>query len=301
LRKSCGEVVNNEKVQSLIVLLIAINAVMMGLATFHFVYLNPPVNAAFESVDMVFLIIFTAELILQLIYRGLGLFLDGWLLFDFTIIILTWPLPSLQVIRAFRIFRALRMVNRITVLRNLVQALATVMPQLSSITLLLCLIFYIFSVFFTDLFGSLYEEGALEGTDFIRMDNSLFTLFQIMTLDDWDSLTRHFTGEIAWSWFPLLIHVVLTALIALNLVVGVMCKSVSALEAKQKAKLMGDTLIEERRTQENALCVRLSNQRHIHEELLILQDRLQKLCNLQDMTLQALELLTNHEKVNVRT
>jgi hypothetical protein len=301
LRKICGELVNNAKVQSLLVLLITINAVMMGLATFNFVSQNPSVNAAFESADTVFLIIFTVELILQFIYHGVRLFLDGWLLFDFTIIILSWSLASLQIIRAFRVFRALRLVNRITVMRNLVLALGTVMPRMGAITLLLCLIFYIYAVMFTQLFGDLYEEGALDETYFVRIDNSFFTLFQIMTLDAWDPLSRQLKEEISWSWFPVLTFVVITAFIVVNLIIAVICDAVAALEAKEKAMLMGDTLIAEGLAEGNAQHVRFLNQHHVREELIILEDRLQKLCSMQERTLQALELLTNHVTAEVRT
>ena len=81
-RKFCGALVNQEYVQLVIVILIAINAIMMGVATFDFVTDNSDVNAAFEMVDFAFLVVFTIEFGMQLIYHGLKLFLDGWLVFD---------------------------------------------------------------------------------------------------------------------------------------------------------------------------------------------------------------------------
>jgi hypothetical protein len=103
-RQLSGAIVNHAKAQLIIVLLIAVNAIMMGIGTFDFVTENSALDAAFETVDNVFLIIFTIELVLQFIYRGLTLFLDGWLVFDLVIIVMSWSFQSLQIIRAFRKF-----------------------------------------------------------------------------------------------------------------------------------------------------------------------------------------------------
>lgn len=120
LRYACGNFVNHNKVQLFIVTLIAINALMMGIATFDFVRENPDVSSVFETVDLVFLIIFTVELGLQFVYYGWRLLLDGWLLFDLIVIITSWSFSSVQIIRAFRIFRALRLITRVKVMKNLV-------------------------------------------------------------------------------------------------------------------------------------------------------------------------------------
>lgn len=120
LRYRCGAIVNNENVQFFIVILIAINAVMMGVGTFDFVTGNPQVEAAFETTDKVFLIIFTIELSMQFIFHGWRLLLDGWLIFDLIVIAMSWSFQQVQIIRAFRIFRALRLITRIEVMKNLV-------------------------------------------------------------------------------------------------------------------------------------------------------------------------------------
>jgi hypothetical protein len=109
-RYKCGQIVNNEKMQFFIISLIAINAIMMGLATFNFVKTNVKVSDAFEIVDKIFLVIFTIELAMQFAYNGWRLLLDGWLVFDLVIISVSWGFNSVTIIRAFRIFRALRLV-----------------------------------------------------------------------------------------------------------------------------------------------------------------------------------------------
>jgi uncharacterized membrane protein YphA (DoxX/SURF4 family) len=119
-RRKCGEAVNHPRVQVSIVALIAINALMMGIGTFGFIKDYPDRERAFELTDRVFLTIFTVELFVQFLYRGPMLVTDGWLVFDLVIIVTSWAFAELQIIRAFRIFRALRLVTRVQVMQNLV-------------------------------------------------------------------------------------------------------------------------------------------------------------------------------------
>jgi len=57
---------------------------------------------------------------MQFIFYGLMLLTDGWLVFDLIIITLSWAFAQVQIIRAFRIFRAFRLITRIKVMKNLV-------------------------------------------------------------------------------------------------------------------------------------------------------------------------------------
>lgn len=120
MRYMCGSLVNNDRVQLFLVALIALNALMMGIATFDFVKDNQAAEDAFEMVDRIFLFIFTIELAMQFVYHGWRLLLDGWLVFDLVIIVISWAFAEVQIIRAFRIFRALRLITRIKVMKNLV-------------------------------------------------------------------------------------------------------------------------------------------------------------------------------------
>ena len=172
-----------------IVVLILINSIMMGIATFDFVDKNPDAVTAFEIIDKIFLVIFTLELALQFIYRDIKLFLDGWLVFDFCIVVMSWSLESLQIVRTFRVFRALRLVTRVKVLKNLVAALFSVGPRIFAIFCLRVLVFYIYAVMCTVLFKDLYQEGLAEFDYFSRLDHSLWTLLVTMTLE-WGGVFR---------------------------------------------------------------------------------------------------------------
>ena len=184
-RKLMGTIINDWRVQYFILTLIVINAIMMGVATLPIVKENPSTKSTFELIDRIFLSIFTIECAMQLIYHGWTLFKDGWLVFDLFIVAISWAfdkIDGLQVARAFRIFRALRLVARIDVMRNLITALVSVIPRVNAIILLLALVFYIFGVVFTLLYKDTSKTYPRTEQYFVALPETWFTLFQIMTL-----------------------------------------------------------------------------------------------------------------------
>ena len=76
-RMLCGLVVDATIFQYVILILIVTNSLMMAIGTYTFVTENEEISEQFARADDVFLIIFTVELILQFIYRGFSLFLNG--------------------------------------------------------------------------------------------------------------------------------------------------------------------------------------------------------------------------------
>lgn len=182
LRKFTGAIVNDNRVQNTVLLMIVVNAIMMGVATFPSIKNNPEMMKKFDTCDLVFLIIFTIESAMQLIYHGWMLFKDGFLVFDLLIVVMSWALDGTQVFRAFRIFRAMRLITRVGTLKNLVLALFSVVPKMTAIFMLLTLIFYIFAVMFTQLYKGMHRDELIEEPYFETLYWSLFTLFQMMTL-----------------------------------------------------------------------------------------------------------------------
>jgi hypothetical protein len=241
IRFNCGMLVNNSRVQIGIVILIAINAIMMGIATYDVVKGNKKVNEVFETVDQIFLIIFTVELCMQFIYLGWRLLLDGWLLFDLIIIVTSWSFSSVQIIRAFRIFRALRLVTRVKIMKNLLLALFGVMPRMAAIGLMLLLICYIFAVMCTQLFKTTYMDGHTGEYDYFgSMFLTLLTLFQMMKLDNWAGIAREVMAVYSWAWIPIVAYVIISGFVVVNLIIAVICDAISALGSDEKAKLEGN-------------------------------------------------------------
>jgi len=246
-RISSGAVVNNVIFQAIILACIAANSIMIGISTYEFIEDNPSYTQVFASFDRVFLVIYTIELSLQFGYRGYTIFMDGWLIFDLVVVGLSWAFESFQFSPVLRTFRSLRLVSGFKNLQLLAMTLVDASPKLSSIGVLLCLMFYIFSVMFTMLYGNIYEEGLTEYDNFSRLDKSFFTLFQMTTLDSWGMImneTKDLFPE--YYWIPFVVVVNVLHFFVLNMMISVICDGVIGLrrergkERKQR-EAMDDT------------------------------------------------------------
>lgn len=237
IRAFCGSIVLNDAFQLIMVLLISANALCMGLATFDFIDEDDQLRSLFERLDSIFLYIFTVELSLQFGYWGYQVFTDGWLLFDVVTIVSGWLLDGVQVFRSFRIFRAFRLVVRIPILKSLVYAVFHVIPRISSIMGLFALLTYIYAVMATTLYKDYYDLGLVEGDYFGRLDYSLFTLFQFVTLEGWADIVRMYAAHDYFANIIFGSFLTISGFILYSLVVAVVCDSFLMVESKIRAEL----------------------------------------------------------------
>ena len=286
-RLSCGKIVNNEIVQIGMIVLIIINAAVMGVATFDFVTDVPSTAQFFENIDRGFLSIYTVELGMQFIYFGWHLVQDPWLVFDLVVVVASWGLDfnsdlgnQFQIVRAFRIFRAVRLITRIKVLRDLVAAIGEVIPRMTAIAMLLVLIFYIFAVLFTELFKDL----ELSESYFTSLDVSLFTCYEMMTLE-WASIAREVMAQRSWAWMPFLAFIMITGFMVFNLIIAVICDAVSIVDqvARQREARARGIILE---TPEQQLD-------HAHQRMDVLSERVDYMMKTQIEMREMLMLLAN--------
>ncbi len=164
--------------------LIIINAAILGLETY------PAIMAEYGSVlkvlDRTILWIFVTELAMRLGASGWRFFRDPWSVFDTAVVAIAF-MPANQafaVLRAARVLRVLRLISIFPRLRRVVEGLIAAIPGIGSIGAILVIIFYVFAVMATKLFGATHPEffGTLQA--------SLFSLFQIMTLEGWPDIVR---------------------------------------------------------------------------------------------------------------
>lgn len=227
VRYECGRIINNQTTECFIVIVIVFNSIMLGIGTFNFVANNPPLQRAFWIIDFICLCLFTIEIGMQVIFRQWQMLNDYLLVFDFIVIAMSWMIESLDIGRALRIIRASRLVVRTHGLRNLVEALIKCLPNIFAVGLLLMLVLYVYGVIFTSLFKDLYADGYLDQDYFSRLDKTLFTLFQMMTMDTWSSITKQVMVVYPLAWFPFILFIITTTFLILNLAVGVICNAVS--------------------------------------------------------------------------
>ncbi|MGH3824902.1 MAG: ion transporter [Pseudonocardiaceae bacterium] len=218
-RERLRKLVDGDRFQRFIVAVIVLNAVTLGLET------SERVVAAYgellHAVDRLALAVFVVELVLRLVAHGPRFFRDPWSVFDFLIvgIALIPATGAFSVLRALRILRVLRLVSLVPSMRGVVAALLTAVPGMASIAALLGLLLYVAAVMATQLFG----DGVPDR--FGDLSTSLFTLFQVMTTDDWANIARAAMAVEPLAWIFFVIYMLLSTFAVLNLFIAVVVRA----------------------------------------------------------------------------
>ena len=228
--------------QNAILLVIAFNAVIMGLQTSE--SLDASIGPVLALLDSVCLSIFIVELGLKFLAFGPRFFTDGWNWFDSAIVLcsLLSGLAFLKVFRVFRIFRifrtlkalkglrAMRMASRLGQLRIIVGTIGKSIPGISWSAVLLLLIYYVFALVGTSFFGEVFPDW------FGNIGKSFYTLFQVMTLESWSmGISRPVMAVFGWAWLFFVPFVLLTSFVIMNVVVGIVVNSISEVQAELAA------------------------------------------------------------------
>ena len=223
-----GRFLESAKVQKFITLLIVVNAATFGLETV------PRIMSAYgpllHAVDKAILAVFVVEVGGKLAYRRRDFFRDGWNWFDFIVvgIALIPATGPLAILRTLRVFRVLRLLSKVPSMRKVVEALFRALPGMGSIAALIALIFYVGAVLATNLFGAKFAEW------FGSVGASMYTLFQIMTLESWSmGIVRPVMAvhPLAWTFF--VPFILITTFAVLNLYVGIV---VDAMQSQHQAE-----------------------------------------------------------------
>jgi len=228
-RARVARVVLHPWFQRTVVALIVLNAVTLGLETSASVV--EQWGGLLSTLDRALLLLFTAELALRIYaFRG-RFFRDPWGIFDLVVVGIAWMPASgpLSVLRALRVLRVLRLLSVVPSLRNVVEAMLAALPGMGSIVLLMLLIFYVFAVMAAKLFGGTQPETL--GT----LGASLFTLFQLMTLDDWANIVKPAMEEHPYALLFFLPFIIVSTFVVLNLFIGVIVESIQTMREQREA------------------------------------------------------------------
>jgi voltage-gated sodium channel len=208
--------VENPRVQNFIMTLIVINAIILGLET------EPEIMQAWGEIlvpiDHAILAVFVVEILLRIFAHGARFFRDPWSLFDFAVVgIALIPASGpFAVLRALRVLRVLRILTMVPSMRRVVGALLGSIPGLSSIALVLMIIYYVFAVIATKLFGANFPQW------FGSIGESLFSLFQIMTLESWSmGIVRPVMELHPNAWIFFILFILIATFTMLNLFIAI--------------------------------------------------------------------------------
>jgi voltage-gated sodium channel len=178
------------------------------------------------AIDKLCILIFIAELTVRFVaYRG-QFWRSGWNIFDFLIVSIAL-IPGTgpwAVLRSLRVLRVLRLLTVVPQLRRVVAAFLHAIPGLLGVIAVMIIFFYTAGVLATGLFAPSHPEW------FGSLGKSLYTLFQIMTLESWSmGIVRPVMEVHSWAWAFFIPFIVIATFTILNLFIGIIVSTMQEL------------------------------------------------------------------------
>ncbi|MFK7912657.1 MAG: ion transporter [Pseudomonadales bacterium] len=238
LRERLSVWIESLAVQQVITGLIILNAITLGVQT------APALEARFggvlQALEWFVLAVFVVEILIKLYCFRLSFFKNGWNLMDFVIVGISLVPASgpLAILRSLRILRVLRLLSTVPRLRQLTESLLQALPSIGWILFMLGLVFYIFGVLGTELFGEQFPQW------FGTLGASIYSLFQIMTLESWSmGIARPVMAEFGWAWVYFVPFILISSFTILNLFVGIIVNSMQSMHWEEEEQKRSETAL----------------------------------------------------------
>lgn len=226
------KIVESSAFQTFIIVVIILNGIVLGVQTSK--TLSPATVQMLDLIDMVCLAIFCIEILMKFAVYRLGFFKQGWNIFDLAIVVIAL-IPSsggLSILRAFRILRVLRLVTAVASFRRVVSGMLLAIPGVGSVAGLLLLVFYISGVLSTMLFGDDFPQW------FGTLGKSMYSLFQIMTLESWSmGIVRPVMEVQPYAWVFFIPFITVTTFTVLNLFIGIVVDAMATVKESEAEEL----------------------------------------------------------------
>ena len=211
-----------------VLVLIFINAIALGLETSDTVM--QVAGDALYLLDRTILVVFVVELVLRIYAHGLRFFRDPWGLFDFFVVAIAL-IPASGQFSVLRALRVLRLISGVPRLRRVVEALLRSLPGIGAVAALLLLIFYVFAVMGTKLYAANFPQW------FGTIGESMYSLFQIMTLESWSmGIVRPVMEVHPYAWAFFVPFVIISSFAVLNLFIAIIVDSMQTLHEEEDAR-----------------------------------------------------------------
>ncbi|MBK6406963.1 MAG: ion transporter [Holophagales bacterium] len=228
----CRRIASSRRFQNAILVVIIANAILIGLETSPTLWER--YGGLFDALNFAVQVVFVAEMAVRLLAQAPRVhrfFLDGWNVFDFTIVALSLlPVagPFATVARLARLLRALRVVSALPELRLIVATMLRSIPSLANVVALLGLILYVYAVVGVHLFGG--ADPGHWGT----LPRAGLTLFEILTLEGWVDLMDASLAATPWAWVYYVSFVVLAVFVVINLFIAIVINNLETAKREQK-------------------------------------------------------------------
>jgi len=201
------------------------------------------VQIVFLFFENVFTLIFISELTVRLFCYGPYFLLTPFNFCDAMLIIVTgvivnWILlpagVDVEALRQFQVLRTLRLVRLARAVRllpqfkemwMLVRGLTDSLTVLLWTYVMIFFILYIFALAATSLIGRSMQDDEFAQEMFGTVPSSMFTLFQIMTLDSWTGIIRPIGNAQSWTYVFFLGFIAISVFVLVNLITAVIVEN----------------------------------------------------------------------------
>lgn len=223
----------SRRFQNAITALIVANALILGLQTSKEIV--AAAGGVLDALDRAILCVFVVELLAKMAVYRRRFHRDAWNVFDLVVVTIALIPASgpLSVLRALRVLRVLRLVSTIPSMRRVVEGLLRAIPGMGSVLALLLLVYYVFAVMTTQMYGEAFP--ALFG----NIWRSAYSLFQVMTLESWSQeIVRPVMEVYPYAWALFVPFILTTSFTVLNLFIAVIVSAVGEqTQAAEQAEL----------------------------------------------------------------
>ena len=218
---SIRRIVECRPFQWAILVVILFNSLLFGLQTSRGIIQSHGV--LLQCLDQICLWIFVFELGLKILAYGVLFPRDLWNLFDFLIVAISFvpDMGMFSSLRLFRVLRVFRLVSGMRHMRIIISAIMRSLPGVSWAGMLLLLVYYVYGIIGTNLFGAAFPDW------FGNLGKSVYSLFQVMTLESWSmGIARPVIAQFPYAWVYFVTYILLSSFIVMNIVVGIVLNSI---------------------------------------------------------------------------
>ncbi|MCB1272863.1 MAG: ion transporter [Leucobacter sp.] len=262
LRARVRRFVEDPRFQGVMIALIVLNAIILGVETYH------PEDEFAESIlaatNSVIVLLFAIEIVLRVYAHGWGFFTDPWNVFDF-IVVLAALVPAgttSSALRLFRVLRLFRLISTVRAMRLVVNAIGASMSGIAVIGALFAVVLYVFAIASTTLFGSRDPES------FGDLGITFVSLYRLVMGDGWPDIVQPLASGHPWIWAYFVGFTLLGSVMLLNLFIAVI------VEAMERAKERERGIGERARAGSGETAGLMHELRSMREQLVRIEDRL---------------------------
>ena len=229
--KWLARIVYSSQFELLIAFIILVNAVSLALLTMPDI--DPKVKQTLGELDTFALYVYLVELIMRIVSYGKRpweFFRQGWNIFDFSIVVLSFGIFSGEtiILRLLRIFRLIRIFRFLPEVRVLTSSVVKSLPPLMSVGVLIFLALFIYGMAGVYLFGEQLPDS------WGNITLALTSLFILLTLENFPNYLEEAVEISPWALPFYLSYIFIVVFTVLNVLIGIVLNAMD--EAREENK-----------------------------------------------------------------